>query len=280
MTKRDDLDQIRAVSEKDHIDRLVARWKQEKPEYNLAPVEIIGRAGRIMEHVDRALESKFEEWGITRASFDVLATLRRAGPPYRLLQRELMRQLMRTSGSISLRIDALERDGLVQRELNEEDRRTTEVVLTAAGHKLLEKVIPEHLANESVLVASLTVRERSELVVLLRKWLLSLEADVSHANQVQLGLVILNPRASLSKRRAAGLPDAPGLLIHSVEKDSRSAAAGLRRGDLITQIEDVGISSVSAMRKALNRLQPRWKRFLILRGAEPVILKIDCRDDG
>jgi DNA-binding MarR family transcriptional regulator len=266
--------------DKDHIDRLVRRWKQEKPEYNLAPVEIIGRAARIMEHVDRALESKFEEWDISRASFDVLATLRRAGPPYRLLQRELMRQLMRTSGSISLRIDALERDGLVERELNEEDRRTTEVVLTAAGHKLLEKVIPEHLANESALVAGLTVRERSELVALLRKWLLSLEAEVSHADQVQLGLVLLSPRASLMKRRAAGLPDAAGLLIHSVEKDSRSAAAGLRRGDLITQVEDVEITTLSAMRKALNRLQPRWKRFLLLRGAEKVTFKVDCRDEG
>jgi hypothetical protein len=191
-----------------------------------------------------------------------------------------MRQLMRTSGSISLRIDALERDGLVQRELNEEDRRTTEVVLTAAGHKLLGKVIPEHLANESALVAGLTLRERSDLIVLLRKWLLSLEAEASHANQVQLGLVILNPRASLMKRRAAGLPDAAGLLIHSVEKDGRSAAAGLRRGDLITQVDDIGITTLSAMRKALNRPQPRWKRFLVLRGAEPVTLKMDCRDDG
>jgi hypothetical protein len=191
-----------------------------------------------------------------------------------------MRQLMRTSGSISLRIDALERDGLVQRALNEEDRRTTEVVLTTAGHKLLEKVIPEHLANETALLAGLTVRERAELIVLLRKWLLSLEADVSCANQVQLGLVILNPRASLAKRRAAGLPDAPGLLIHSVEKDSRSATAGLRRGDLITQVEDVEMTALSAMRKVMNRPQPRWKRFLVLRGAEQVTLKVDCRDDG
>jgi S1-C subfamily serine protease len=65
-----------------------------------------------------------------------------------------------------------------------------------------------------------------------------------------------------------------------VEKDSRSAAAGLRRGDLITQVEDVEITTLSAMRKALNRLQPRLKRFLLLRGAEKVTLKVDCRDEG
>jgi hypothetical protein len=39
----------------DHVDRVVQLWKTERPDYDLAPVEIIGRAGRIMEHVDRAL---------------------------------------------------------------------------------------------------------------------------------------------------------------------------------------------------------------------------------
>lgn len=58
---------------------------------DLAPVEIIGRTGRIIEHVDRALEAKLEEFQISRASFDVLVALRRNGKPYQLTQRELMR---------------------------------------------------------------------------------------------------------------------------------------------------------------------------------------------
>ena len=77
----------------DHVDRVVQQWKAERPEYDLAPVEIIGRAGRIMEHIDRALEAKFEEFQISRASFDVLAALRRNGKPYKLTQRDLMRGL-------------------------------------------------------------------------------------------------------------------------------------------------------------------------------------------
>ena len=267
------------MSGKDHIDLLVGRWKQEEPSYNLAPVEVIGRAGRIMEHVDRALESKFEEWGITRASFDVLATLRRSGPPYRLLQRELMRQLMRTSGSISLRIDSLERDGLVRRDLNQDDRRTTEVALTTAGRELLAKIIPEHLANESALLAGLTVRERGELITLLRKWLLCLEADNSSADQTQLGLVILNPRVSILKRRAVGLPDAPGLLIHRVDEESRAAGAGLRRGDLITEVEGAPITTPLSLRRAVSKQQPRWKRFALLRGAEAMTVRVDCRSE-
>ncbi len=104
------------MNERDHIDRLVLKWGKERPDYDLAPVQIIGRIGRIFEYVDRALEAKFGEFDISRASFDVLATLKRTGPPYRLSQRELMKNLLRTSGSMSVRIDAMEREGLVARE--------------------------------------------------------------------------------------------------------------------------------------------------------------------
>jgi hypothetical protein len=57
----------------DHIDRVTAQWKSQGMKLDLGPVGIIGRAGRIMEYVDRALESKFEEFGISRGTFDVLA---------------------------------------------------------------------------------------------------------------------------------------------------------------------------------------------------------------
>src|SRR5262249_45796488 len=101
-----------------------------------------------MEYVDRALEMKFGEFGISRATFDVLATLRRNGPPYQMTQRDLMRNLLRSSGSMSLRIDALQRAGFVERQDDENDRRSVFVALTTKGSKLLDSIIPEHLANE------------------------------------------------------------------------------------------------------------------------------------
>src|SRR5580700_867457 len=128
--------------EQDHIDRLVAKWAKERPEYDLAPVQIIGRIARIGKYVDRALEAKFGEFDISRASFDVLATLRRTGRPYKLSQRELMKNLLRTSGSISVRMDAMERQGLVTREAGAEDRRATLVAITQKGTALLEEIIP------------------------------------------------------------------------------------------------------------------------------------------
>jgi DNA-binding MarR family transcriptional regulator len=261
----------------DHVDGIVAKWKQECPQYNLAPVEIIGRAGRIMEYVDRALEVKFEEFGISRPSFDVLATLRRNGPPYKMAQRDLMQNLLRTSGSMSLRIDALERNALVKREQDVDDRRSVFVVLSKKGSQLLDAVIPEHLANESNLIAGLSTTERAELVGLLRKWLASLEISLAERRQLYLGLTVLPPQTSLLKRRAVGLPDVPGLLIHSVEPGSTAEEAGFRKGDLICEIQDRPVLTLVELRKVLNRDKPRVKRFRVFRGVNPVSIRFTTR---
>ena len=252
----------------DHVDRVVKLWKAERPEYDLAPVEIIGRAGRIMEHVDRALEAKFEEFQISRASFDVLAALRRNGKPYKLTQRELMRSLFRTSGSMSLRIDSLEKQGLVERTPDSDDRRSVFVTLTPKGVDLLEVVIPEHLENENSLVAGLNLAERKQLTGLLRKWLVSLEEEVAHGRQLYLGMTLLDSRASTKMRRAVGLPDITGLLVNIVAAGSRAEELGFRKGDLVIAIERQSVTSLADLRKMLNKSEPKMKKVTVIRGVE------------
>jgi DNA-binding MarR family transcriptional regulator len=260
--------------EQDHIDRLVAKWAEERPEYDLAPVQIIGRIARIGKYVDRALEAKFEEFGISRASFDVLATLRRTGHPYKLSQRELMKNLLRTSGSISVRMDAMERQGLVTREAGAEDRRATLVAITQKGTALLEEIIPHHLKNEERLVSALSAQDRRELIRLLRKWHLSLESLDDEDDENYLGMLLLNPRVSLLRRRAAGLPDVAGLLVHAVEIGGVAENAGLRKGDLIVAIGEIPVDSQVALRWAVNKPKPRVKSFRVLRGAESLEIKV------
>jgi DNA-binding MarR family transcriptional regulator len=262
------------MTEHDHIDRLVSRWGKERPDYDLAPVQIIGRIGRIFEYVERALEAKFEEFGITRATFDVLATLKRTGSPYRLSQRELMTNLLRTSGSMSVRIDAMERQGLVRREPDPEDRRATLVAITDKGIDLLERVIPEHLLNEERLLSGLTAQDRTQLIRLLRKWNIALETNSDTQRYVHYGMVVLDPRASLHRRRAAGLPDVPGILVHAVEPGGLADTVGIRKGDLIVAVKDVAIDSQISLRRALDNSSLPIRTVKILRGAEALEIDI------
>jgi DNA-binding MarR family transcriptional regulator len=106
----------------------------------------------------------------------VLATLRRAGPPYRLRPSEFTTTLMLTSSGTTKRLDRLEQAGLIARTPDPGDRRGTLITLTEAGHELLDTAIEAHVANEHRQLAVLSGAEQRELAGLLRKLQLGLPA--------------------------------------------------------------------------------------------------------
>jgi DNA-binding MarR family transcriptional regulator len=159
----------------DQVDRIIAAWTREWPELDTSPAAIVGRVGRLARFFDAGLTRTFKRFGLTRADFDALAALRRSGHPYRLPQKTLMNALMRRSGTMSFRIDRLERAGLVRRTPAPHDKRGAFVSLTEKGRRRFDAVAPVHLANESRMIAALSRRERDLLSSLLRTLLLSLE---------------------------------------------------------------------------------------------------------
>jgi DNA-binding MarR family transcriptional regulator len=163
------------TTEEDAVDRIAAQWARERPELDVRPMQVIGRVSRLAELLDQALRPVFAEVGLGNGDFDVLASLRRAGEPFRLTPTELGATMMVTSGAVTKRIDRLERDGLVARTVNESDARGRVVALTPAGRALVERVHPLHLANEDGLLGALDDQERTQLAGLLRKLLVSLD---------------------------------------------------------------------------------------------------------
>jgi len=66
-------------------------------------------------------------------------------------------------------VDTLERDGLVKREPDPNDRRMMSVVLTPKGEKFLHNFLPGHFKLISSLMATLSESERKSLVNLMVK---------------------------------------------------------------------------------------------------------------
>ncbi|MFC6019041.1 MarR family winged helix-turn-helix transcriptional regulator [Plantactinospora solaniradicis] len=158
----------------DHVDVVLEQWAAHRPDLDVSPMAVIGRLSRLSRLVGTELDRTFAAHGLDRASFDVLATLRRSGPPYRLTPTELMRSAMVTSGAITQRLDRLEARGLVTRTPSEADRRGVLVALTDEGHALIDRVLPDHVATEDRLLAALTPAERDALARTLRRLLESL----------------------------------------------------------------------------------------------------------
>jgi DNA-binding MarR family transcriptional regulator len=145
----------------DDIDRIIEQWNRERPDLDVAPMALIGRLGRLREVIYREQEKVFATFGLNSAGFDVLATLRRHGAPYALSPGALMESMMITSGTVTNRIDQLEKAGLVSREPNPEDRRSMIVALTPQGLTLINEAVAAHVENQHRLVAGLSPEERA-----------------------------------------------------------------------------------------------------------------------
>ncbi len=155
----------------------MAQWASIRADVDTTPIAVVARLGRVTAYIDAGLNAKLGEFGLTREAWDVLASLRREGPPYRLSPTQLYMSLMRSSGAMTHRLAALERAGLVKRLADPDDGRGILVALTAKGVRLVDRVAPEHVANERRLLAALTDGERSELAALLRKLLAAYERE-------------------------------------------------------------------------------------------------------
>ncbi|MBL0372531.1 MarR family transcriptional regulator [Rhizobium sp. KVB221] len=159
----------------DHVDRILAQWNRERPDLDVAPMGLLGRITRLRAHLGREVEAELARHGLSSSSFDVLATLRRTGPPYRLSPGELIATTMVTSGTMTNRIDQLEKAGLVERTTNPEDRRGMIIALTENGLALVDTAVTAHVANQHRLVEVLSEAERKALDGLLAKFLSGFE---------------------------------------------------------------------------------------------------------
>ena len=158
----------------DYVDSILQQWSVERPDLDASPMGVIGRISRASRILERKIERLFAAYDLSGGGFDVLAALRRAGPPYRLSPTGLYNSLLISSGAMTNRLDRLEERDLVSRVPDPHDRRGILVSLTPKGKWLIDKATEAHLENEEDLLKHLSAAERKQLGVLLRKLLISL----------------------------------------------------------------------------------------------------------
>jgi DNA-binding MarR family transcriptional regulator len=159
----------------DHVDRILAQWNSERPDLDVTPMGLLGRVARLRTHLAREIEKTLAAHGLNSASFDVLATLRRSGPPYRLSPGDLIATTMVSSGTMTNRLDQLEKASFIERSHNPDDRRSVIIALTPKGFALVDEAVTSHVANEHRLLDGLSAEERQTLDGLLRKFLAEFE---------------------------------------------------------------------------------------------------------
>lgn len=159
----------------DAVDSILAQWHRERPDLDVSPMGVIGRLKRCAALVQQQLDATFAEFDMSGWEFDMLATLRRAGAPYRLAPTALFSTLMVTSGTMTHRLQRLEARGWIARVPNPDDARSTLVQLTDDGFALIERAVEAHVANEHRMLAPLTRATLINVESGLSDWLKVLE---------------------------------------------------------------------------------------------------------
>lgn len=158
----------------DGADAIQDAWRRELPGVPVESIGVITRiwwAAKVFGDRRRRL---LADRGVDVATLDLLSTLRRSGPPYRMSPGGLADACMVTRGAITQRVERAVRAGLVERTTAGSGYHARAVTLTRDGNALLDRVVADLLTAEDDLVAHLPPDRRELLADLLRELLAGL----------------------------------------------------------------------------------------------------------
>lgn len=90
-----------------------------------------------MKKIDRNLSVKFEEYGVSIPQSFILFSLEEENG---ITLKEIGNRTLIDSSSMTVLVDKLEKDNLVERQLDPQDRRAIRVFITEKGKKIAEEV--------------------------------------------------------------------------------------------------------------------------------------------
>ncbi|MEO1338622.1 MAG: MarR family transcriptional regulator, partial [Myxococcota bacterium] len=114
----------------DFVDRCMAQWSKADERWNAKSLSVAMRIMRLASLFEARLDAVARAHKLSVSDYDVLASLRRQ-PTESLLPKELCKETLLTSGTMTHRIDRLESRGYVKRRPDPSDRRAVRVGLTA-----------------------------------------------------------------------------------------------------------------------------------------------------
>lgn len=168
----------------DETDLIQREWSLARPDLPVRSIGVITRIWRLAKLLSDDRRRTMNRLGMEPAIRDLLANLRRSGPPYRLRASELATRCRVSKGAITQRVERAEAAGLVRStsartmttdDHSERDQRAVWIELTPRGRELVETTVEALLRHEDTLVAELGEEEITALAASLRRLLHVLE---------------------------------------------------------------------------------------------------------
>lgn len=135
--------------------------KEDKIDLNI----LIGLS-KTTKTIHRRSETIFKEYGLTISQFAVLEALYHKGD---MTVNEIIEAVLSTGGNITVVINNLEKEGLVERRVNPNDKRSSLISVTQAGKGKVEAIFPPHVEDLKDFLSVYSEEEKSTLLALLKK---------------------------------------------------------------------------------------------------------------
>ncbi|MBP2656653.1 MAG: transcriptional regulator, MarR family [Firmicutes bacterium] len=120
------------------------------------------------DNLDDVLEMHFARYGLSKAKFNALIQIFMTGG-HGLTQSELGKKLLVSRANITRLIDRLEKENLVVRKPDPNDKRVFQLYLTDRASTLMNAFIPIHNQYVHKLMSTLNTNEKEMLISLLDK---------------------------------------------------------------------------------------------------------------
>jgi deoxyribonuclease V len=159
----------------DKLDVVLGEWAAARPESEFTPIAVTARISRLAQVLEQRMERVSSRFGLDWGQFLVLAVLRGAGPPFRMLPRELNRLLLLSPAAITNRLYRLEAKGFIERTADLTDRRRLPVKLTARGLSAIDRAMSACVESEHELLTAVDADDLKVTIRTLRRLLAAYE---------------------------------------------------------------------------------------------------------
>lgn len=121
---------------------------------------------RCSQSVHKKELSVIKDSGLTASQFEVLEVLRDLGD---LRICDIIEKILATGGNMTVVIDNLAKDGLVQQSVDPQDKRVKLIRISDKGKSLMDDLIPRYLDNINSIFDELSEAEKRTLREILTK---------------------------------------------------------------------------------------------------------------
>ncbi|WP_269618541.1 MarR family winged helix-turn-helix transcriptional regulator [Zhongshania sp. BJYM1] len=158
------------------VDELRRQQLDNWPEMYEAAEPTVLRILRASDVFMKQTTAELQNYKLSRAEFDALATLRRQSSPHRITPTELCKALLISSGGLTKLLHRLESAKLISRPASPEDGRSLLVQLSSKGKELIETLVAPMGQLHANRMRNLSANERAHLDRLLKKMMADSES--------------------------------------------------------------------------------------------------------